>query len=254
MPVVFHNGEIVDSATSVTDVVRVSVPNLNMLGRVTYGPMSFHPMVVAGGNIEYPVRGDKALIAIDSEGGVPWVVEWHRSIPGALGVDMATQAELDVTDARVDALEISHGCIIHTNQTQTVASAAIEVVTFQTEIYDPHGMHSAAASPTDPNNKMIVVDRDGVWMVSMRASINVTPNGASTWAANVLVNAVGLTHAPGGSELMWNIGFNYYVCDTAPLVLNAGDKLTLSVTQNGGTTGTIIAPTRLAAFYRGLDV
>ena len=77
MTVSLINGEIADTPTLASDQVLVSVPNLNMLGRRTYGPLGFRPQISAEGGVRLPVRGDTALVAVDTEGPA-WLVEWNR--------------------------------------------------------------------------------------------------------------------------------------------------------------------------------
>lgn len=71
-------GRIVDTPVSLTDLVRVSVPNLTIADRVTYGPMAFAPIVSGHGGTRLPQRGDTAVIAVDEGTDAPLVLSWHR--------------------------------------------------------------------------------------------------------------------------------------------------------------------------------
>lgn len=78
MTVTLLNGEIADTPTTLTDRVRVSVPDLRTMPRRTYGPMPFDPIVSGTGGTRLPQAGDKALIGIDDARGEYWLVSWHR--------------------------------------------------------------------------------------------------------------------------------------------------------------------------------
>jgi hypothetical protein len=71
-------GRIVDTPVNLTDLVRVSVPNLTIADRVTYGPMAFAPIVSGHGGTRLPQRGDTAVIAVDEGTDAPLVLSWHR--------------------------------------------------------------------------------------------------------------------------------------------------------------------------------
>lgn len=75
-PIDLRSGVIADSATDAADQVRVSVPNLLVADRTTYGPYPFRPRVNAAGQVIFPQRGDKALIGGD------WLVSWSRADSG----------------------------------------------------------------------------------------------------------------------------------------------------------------------------
>lgn len=75
-PIDLRSGVIADSPTDAADQVRVSVPNLLVADRITYGPYPFRPRVNAAGQVIFPQRGDKALIGGD------WLVSWSRADSG----------------------------------------------------------------------------------------------------------------------------------------------------------------------------
>lgn len=83
MTVSLISGEIADTAVGASDQVRVTTPNLNYLGRRTHGPIGFRPQISAEGGVRLPVRGDRALLAVDTEGEA-WLVEWSRADLSAL--------------------------------------------------------------------------------------------------------------------------------------------------------------------------
>jgi hypothetical protein len=83
MTVNFYNGEIADAASSVSELIRVSVPNLNMIGRRTYGPFPFRPHLGDAGAVVMPTLGDRALVAVDTDGGDAWIVEWQGNTAGS---------------------------------------------------------------------------------------------------------------------------------------------------------------------------
>lgn len=72
---------IADTPAKLTDHIRVSVPDLTLASRTTYGPLSFDPVVSGQGGTRIPQRGDRAVVGIDSETGVQWVLSWHRDDP-----------------------------------------------------------------------------------------------------------------------------------------------------------------------------
>lgn len=77
MTVKMINGVVADSAETVADEIRVSVPNLTQADRQVHGPMAFVPNPGIGGSQDLPQRGDFALIAFDdSTQGKEWVVIW----------------------------------------------------------------------------------------------------------------------------------------------------------------------------------
>jgi hypothetical protein len=95
-----YNGVIVDDATTPGDQVRVSVPDLNYMGRKVYGPMKFLAVVSPDRSLVLPKRGDLALIGTDdTAAGAPWVVAWYSAeLIAELGEtppDFATQDELN---------------------------------------------------------------------------------------------------------------------------------------------------------------
>lgn len=79
----FFNGEITDDAPSATGLIRVAVPTINTQRNAIYGPMPFRPKWGRGLGVSLPLRGEKALIAIDKDGGEPWVVDWMPTDNGA---------------------------------------------------------------------------------------------------------------------------------------------------------------------------
>lgn len=80
MTVTLQSGVITDTPTSPSDLVRVTIPDLNYLGRRTSSPVGFRPQIGANGGVRLPVRGDKALLAENNE-GESWLVEWTRADP-----------------------------------------------------------------------------------------------------------------------------------------------------------------------------
>lgn len=96
MPINFLNGVIADSPAGGADQIRVSVPNLTVLSRSTYGPMPFRSHITAEGGVILPERGDTALIAIDTDGGPAWIVDWDRldTTAGIGGTSSASRIEV----------------------------------------------------------------------------------------------------------------------------------------------------------------
>lgn len=78
MAIVLYNGAVADTPVSLTDRIRVSVPDLKSADRKTFGPFAFDPIVSGSGGTRIPQRGDKAVIGIDEETGEQWIVRWHR--------------------------------------------------------------------------------------------------------------------------------------------------------------------------------
>lgn len=141
-------------------------------------------------------------------------------------------------------LETSHYCTVAAGGAQTIASGAGNVaITFPTEIYDPHNMHSGTGG--------IVIDTAGLWDVYMDGALSITPSLNSTWTAFVTKNGTNTSDAPGTSTLMSTVGFIYRAIESMPMVLAVGDVIGMSGSQNGGATGTVTASTRLSAVYRG---
>jgi len=78
MTVILLNGIIVNTPVALTDRIRVSVPDLITVTRVTYGPLAFDPIVSGSGGTRLPQSGDRAVVGTDDAGGDPWLVSWHR--------------------------------------------------------------------------------------------------------------------------------------------------------------------------------
>lgn len=78
MSVQVLNGVIVESATRLDDLVRVSVPDLQTMARNTYGPLRFRPYISGNGAPKLPKRGDIAIIGIDSDNYEQWIISWHE--------------------------------------------------------------------------------------------------------------------------------------------------------------------------------
>jgi len=134
-------------------------------------------------------------------------------------------------------------CMVSLLASASLASGIAAVnLTFTNEIADPDGMHATNATN-------IVIPKTGLYLVSMRAVLNVLPVGASTWTANVLKNGTGPPDAPSAQVLMSAVGFNYHAIDARPMVLVPGDSLTLSVLQNSGATGNVTTQSTLAVAY-----
>lgn len=77
-PVIIHNGVIADTPASLTDRIKVSVPDLTTMSRKVYGPLPFRPVVSGHGGTRLPQAGDKALLGVDEGTGEQWIVAWHR--------------------------------------------------------------------------------------------------------------------------------------------------------------------------------
>lgn len=78
MAMTLFNGVIADTPTTLTDRIKVSVPDLLANNRITYGPLPFDPIVSGEGGTRLPHAGDRAIVAVDEETGVQWVLAWHR--------------------------------------------------------------------------------------------------------------------------------------------------------------------------------
>jgi hypothetical protein len=135
-------------------------------------------------------------------------------------------------------------CVLGITANQSYANNANVTHTWTSEIYDPWGFHA-------PSGTSITVDRAGLWNVSIRAVLNVTPVGASTWSANVLKNALTALDGPGGNVLMSAVGFNYTITASGPMLLAANDVLTVLSSQNSGATGNFVPSSLFAVYYIG---
>lgn len=145
MTVTFHNGMIADSPEQVTDQVRVSVPNLTTMDRLTYGPMSFRPQISADGGVRLPQRGDKALVGID-DAGPPWLLEWERADATVL-----TPHTLTALDLRVDVVEQAIGAF-QANPSAAIGptGAGTTGLVFDSKVYDVSNWYSTATGRYTP--------------------------------------------------------------------------------------------------------
>jgi hypothetical protein len=75
----FYNGEVATNPSDLSDLIRVAVPNLRDSKRRMYGPMSFRPQIAGDGGVRIPERGDDALVAVDGDGGQPWIIDWSST-------------------------------------------------------------------------------------------------------------------------------------------------------------------------------
>lgn len=83
MPVQILNGIVSSTPEKLTDGIKVSVPDLRSMPRQVYGPLAFDPVVSGHGGTRLPQAGDTALVGVDEETGISWVVNWHRPDPTA---------------------------------------------------------------------------------------------------------------------------------------------------------------------------
>jgi hypothetical protein len=77
MSLTLFNGVVADNAVSVTDKVKVSVPDLSIATRQVYGPLSFVPNPNGTGGITLPQAGDRAVISVDEGSGDPYLIFWQ---------------------------------------------------------------------------------------------------------------------------------------------------------------------------------
>lgn len=143
---------------------------------------------------------------------------------------------------RSATLQGSNYAIAMAGGAQSMPASANTLMTF-TGYDDAHGMVVSS--------NQIRVNKTGLWEVSLRAVMLITAAGTSTFTANVLKNASGVSGAPGGSILMNATAFNWHVMDSAPMQLAAGDLITVQVQHNTSTAGTINGTSRLAVSYQG---
>lgn len=80
MAVIFVFGQIADTATDGSTLVRVSVPNLNQLDRIVHEPMRWDVHVKPSGLTYFPVKGDSAIVATDTLSGEEWIASWRSKI------------------------------------------------------------------------------------------------------------------------------------------------------------------------------
>jgi hypothetical protein len=78
MTVTLYSGVVVSTPTTLTDTIKVSVPDLKAPDRRSFGPLRFNPTVSGSGGTRLPQAGDSALIGVDEETGGQWVVSWYR--------------------------------------------------------------------------------------------------------------------------------------------------------------------------------
>jgi len=78
LTVTLLSGVIVDTPVALTDRIRVSVPDLITVTRVTYGPLAFDPIVSGDGGTRLPQSGDRAVVGVDDARGDTWLANWHR--------------------------------------------------------------------------------------------------------------------------------------------------------------------------------
>lgn len=138
MSIELRNGRIADSPAALTDAVTVSVPDLTYLGRIVLGPMSFQPQIGRDGSVRLPQRGDLALVAIDKDGGVAWLVNWYRDNTGSVTTNTLNSLAADIAalDARLDLLEAPPKFRVYRNAATSLATNG--VVVWDTEEVDTH--------------------------------------------------------------------------------------------------------------------
>src|SRR4051794_21360543 len=81
MSITLYNGMVADTPSSLTDKIRVSVPDIYTMYRQVYGPLSFDPIVSGQGGTRIPQAGDKAVVGVDEENGDSWLFFWYRDDP-----------------------------------------------------------------------------------------------------------------------------------------------------------------------------
>ena len=133
-------------------------------------------------------------------------------------------------------------CILSISASQGYAPGSIPAHTWTSEIADPWNFHA-------PSGQSIVVDRPGLWYVTIQAVLNVTPAGASTWSASLVKNGSGTQIT--ASTLMSAVGFNYFANCSGPIVLAANDVLTVTSSQNSGATGNFVTSSMFSVYYIG---
>jgi hypothetical protein len=108
LSVTFLNGQVVESPTTLDQLVTVVCPNLTTERRQVYGAMTFRPHIAGDGGLRIPVRGDRALVAIDTDGD-PWMVEWT---PADQSVGNFPNTGLVGLDSRLDVLEAASAPLV----------------------------------------------------------------------------------------------------------------------------------------------
>jgi hypothetical protein len=78
MTLTLVNGIVADTPAKLSDLIRVSVPDLTTATRNTYGPLKFRPYIQGDAAPRLPQKGDKAVLGIDDENEDAWIVLWHR--------------------------------------------------------------------------------------------------------------------------------------------------------------------------------
>lgn len=78
-PVVLYHGIIAKGATSVNDLVEVTIPAFAPDQK--WGPASFQPRVASGGGPVLPAKGDPCCVGLaeTEEPGAPtvWILAWR---------------------------------------------------------------------------------------------------------------------------------------------------------------------------------
>jgi hypothetical protein len=78
MSLTLHNGVVASNPSTLTDRIKVAVPDMDSMSRIIYGPLPFSPLVSGTGGTRLPQVGDKAVVGIDEGTGEQWVIAWRR--------------------------------------------------------------------------------------------------------------------------------------------------------------------------------
>ena len=101
------NGQIVNSPVALDELITVACPDLINERRQVYGAMTYRPHIAADGGLRIPVRGDRALIAVDTDGD-PWITDWTPTAGLAVGnFQNGLDTRLDVIEGRVRSFSFS---------------------------------------------------------------------------------------------------------------------------------------------------
>lgn len=119
-------------------------------------------------------------------------------------------------------------CIVN-HSLIALTSGVAASVPFDTEVWDPLGMHAVNATG-------VVVPSAGRYFVAAQSQLQAgSPGGAFTWALSVVLTSAIAQVAPG-EVVLGNgaVGFNYTDGCTGIVSLAAGDSLSLVLSQNTG--------------------
>lgn len=119
---------------------------------------------------------------------------------------------------------------VHPLAGQNVANSTNTGLVWGGENYDTDGFHSTALN-TD--RVTIPAGLGGVYMVGYTVGVNAASNVVAAW---IDVNGVGAGIRYAFNQIPNNSSFGVLMQGAAPIVLNAGDYINVTVFQNSGST------------------